>query len=235
MEKALENVSRLLGRDTAQFWRNRFERVRQMPGASREFKRIANTPDKGQIGDYLAEIRYALVFAGLGFQIEIEPLGKNGPDFRISRDGHTAFLEVARFRLIHPGPPKISLSDKEFLDDTFLLESYGDPARDLMKAFDKIEGKFRQIGDKEAIIAIWNDDEDLEEIEMEQVPDLFREAAKDRPLPKGLSFVLYGSNCLRKHQQLYCFPLQEPGEPHQANWRSELESSLVASEIGEEY
>ena len=51
-----------------------------MPNVNSKFKRIANASDGEQLDDYLAEIRYALILAGLGFQVVIEPLGKKGPD-----------------------------------------------------------------------------------------------------------------------------------------------------------
>ena len=69
MEKALQRVSELLGEDAAQTLRAWFERIGEMPGANRLFQRIAPASDKDQLGDYLAEARYALVFAGLGFQM----------------------------------------------------------------------------------------------------------------------------------------------------------------------
>lgn len=230
MEKALQNIKRLLGEKAALLWRSRLERIQQMPGAGRKFKRIATAPDKEQLDDYLAEIRYGLIFAGLGFQVEAEPLGKKGPDFRIVRDNHSTFLEVTRFRTIHPGPPPISLSDKDFVDNTLLLEEYGNPARDVTKAFDKIMDKLRQVGDKESIIAIWNDEGDLEDLEVENAVALLLEAAQQiiSP-PSGLSFVLYGSNWIwiRSNKQLYCFPLRTQLEPHQEIWKRELEQSHV--------
>ncbi|MFC1593007.1 hypothetical protein ACFL4C_03230 [Candidatus Omnitrophota bacterium] len=103
-----------------------------------KFKHIAEASDKEQLYDYLAEIKYALVFAGLGFQVEAEPLGKKGPDLRISRDNYSAFVEVKHFRQVDPGPPTISLSDKEILDDKFLLESYGNLERDIKKTKHRI-------------------------------------------------------------------------------------------------
>ncbi len=66
-DKALQKVSQLLTERETQLWQNRLEQVRQMPGASLKFRRIANAPDREQLYDYLAEIRYALVFAGIGF------------------------------------------------------------------------------------------------------------------------------------------------------------------------
>jgi hypothetical protein len=74
MDKALANVKQLLGEQAAQWYRKYFERVQQMPGANRVFGRIASAIDKEQLADYLVEIQYALIFAGLSFQVEFEPL-----------------------------------------------------------------------------------------------------------------------------------------------------------------
>ena len=230
MEKALQNIKRLLGEKVALLWRSRLERIQQLPGASRKFKQIATAPDKEQLDNYLAEIRYALIFTGLGFQIEVEPLGKKGPDFKISRDNKSAFLEVTRLLTIHLGPPLISLSDKEFLDDTFLLSEYGNLERDIRKTCDKIACKFSQVGDAESIIAIWNDEGDLDDFEVEQAPYSLREEySQSYSIPSGLSFVLYGSDWIRSqgHKQLYCFPIRTPLEPHQETWKGELEHSRV--------
>ena len=127
-----------------------------MPGAESKFKLIAKAPDKEQLYDYLTEIKYALVFAGLGFQIEAEPLGKKGPDLRISRDDYSAFVEVKRFRRMYPGPPNISLPDENFLDDTSFLEPYGNLGRDIKKTKCRIIEKFKQVSSGTSIIAFWN-------------------------------------------------------------------------------
>jgi hypothetical protein len=166
------------------------KRVQEMPGANHLFNRIASTTDKEQLEDYLAEVSYALIFAGLGFLVEIEPLGRKGPDLRISRDGHQAIVEIMRFRKIYPGPPVLDL-----LNEITVLPEYGNPARDIRKAFQKIQKKFPQVGSEEVIIAIWNDEEELEEIEVEiAVSNLRRDAAQNIfSIPNQLLFVLYGS------------------------------------------
>ena len=226
-QKALQNVSLLLEKSEAQLWRSRLERVGQMAGASLKFKRIASARDKEGLYDYLAEIRYALVFAGLGFQVRLEPLGEKGPDLEISRDGHTAVVEVKRFRQINPGPSKISLSDKEFSDDTFLLEPYGDLEREINKCASRVEEKFKQVGDMASIIASWNDDEDLDEVGHEgAVRRLYNYAAQEgSSLPSGLLCILYGSNWCRQRQQFYCFPLRTLEKPY-INWIQDIESSF---------
>ena len=221
MEKALQNLFQLLGGDAAQLWRTRFERIRQMPSASQIFRRIANAPDKEQLGDYLAEPRYALVFAGLGFQVEIEPLGEKGPDLGISRDGHDAYVEVTSLRRIYPGPPELSFSDK-----ASILATYGDPERDIWKAQRKILGKFRQLEHGDSILAIWNREGDMDDAEVATaVSNLRHDADQEiRALLAGLLFIVYGWS---EAEPLYCFPLRVPGKAHQANWRRELERFLV--------
>lgn len=225
MEEVLQNVSKLLGKCTAQALRPCFERVRAMPRAGRLFKRIASAPDADQLGDYLAEIQYALVFAGLRFQVEVEPQGKDGPDLGISRDNHYAVVEVMRFRKVYPGPPTLDVTR-----EPGVLPEYGNPPRDIQKAFDKILTKFRQVQNGESIIAIWNDDEDLEELEVKAATAHVRDATAQGTLnlASDLLFVLYGSKWIGgNRRQLYCFPVRCPAQGHQQIWQQELESSTV--------
>ncbi len=223
IQKALRNVSRLHGEKSLLFWTPRFEAIRQIGGADRKFARIVRVESVEQLRDYLVEIQYALVFVGLGFQVEAEPLAEKGPDLRISRRGHTCVVEIMRFRKIYSGPPELSLNDNDFL-----LKQYGNLPRDTKKALDKISGKFLQIGNDESIIAIWNDDGDMEEIEVEQaVRDLRLGAARQiYTLPRGLSFILYGSEWVGK-KQFYCFPLATPVATHYLQWMQELENHTL--------
>lgn len=226
LKKATQKLSLLLGENKTQFWQSCLEQVGQMAGASAKFKSIASVGDKEQLYDYLVEIRYALAFAGLGFQVKLEPLGGKGPDLEISRDDHSAVVEVKRFRQVDSDPPKISLSNKEFLDNTFLLEPYGDPERDIKRIISRIAEKFKQVGDRESIVAVWNDDEkDIES--KDAVSELCNDADQKRlSLPTGLLFVLYGSDWQRPRQQFYCFPLRVLEKPH-INWIQEIEALLL--------
>lgn len=227
MDKVLQKVELLFNKHAAQFWFKRFERLQKMPGANQIFKRITAVHDVEQLQDYLIEAVYALAFAGLGFQVEIEPLGRKGPDLKISRDGHEILVEIMRFRKIYPGPPLLDLSDEKAI-----LPEYGNPPRDIRKAFEKILNKFSQLGSDEAIIAIWNDDEDMEELEVKTaVIDLRNDAAENMlSIPNGLLFVLYGSKWVggRENRQLYCFPLRYLDQPHQLIFQKELDSSTVS-------
>jgi len=195
-----------------------------MPGAPRKLSRIAHAADSNQLADYLAEIRFALIFAALGFTAEIEPLGNKGPDLQISRDGRSSMVEVLRFKHVYPGPP-------EFKETDLFIASYGNPQRDSLKALQKVQDKFRQLGNDDCFLAIWNDDGDMEETHVLTAAHMLRDdtEAGILQLPTGLSFVLYGSQWMRcsNNQQLYCFPLRRRLPDHQTQWMSELEHLRV--------
>ena len=230
MDKALQKIAQFGNQYAIQWVQKQFERIQRMSGANRIFRRIASASDKEQLDDYLAEVLYALVFAGLEFRVEIEPFGSKGPDLKVSRACHSAAVEVTRFRKMYPGPPVLDLED-----ENLRLPEYGNPPRDIRKAFEKILAKFSQIENEQAIIAIWNDDEDLEELEVATAVNDMRRDAHRRvlSLPSGLLFVLYGSKWVRAgdHKQLYCFPLRHVEQPYQATWQQELDTSTVSELI----
>jgi hypothetical protein len=228
---ALARVSALIGQSFANY-EKQFKIIQQVPCGERILKRISDSNNEEQLKDYLAEIQYALIFSALQFQIEVEPLGKGkvGPDLKIIKNGNSALVEIARFQPINPGPP--SLAD---LSETDLeLMDYGDIKKDIRKCYEKINSKFRQIeGTKlNAIIAIWNDDQRLEDIEcMGASRRIQRDCIMGKiPFPPNLSFILYGSYWinLRNKQQLYCFPIGNQ-EPFILGWQEELEKSIVSN------
>jgi hypothetical protein len=231
MYKALQKASELLDDTRVPILQEYFRAIEQIPGANRIFKRIASASNREELENYLTEIRYVMIFVGLEFQVEIEPYGKQGPDLKISRDGHQAVVEIMRFAKIYPGPPEFDLSH-----DNGIVQEYGDLPRDIRKAFGKILAKLSQVGDDQSIIAIWNDDEDMEEVEVETAVANLRDDANQEnfSLPSGLLFVLYGSKWVRTGdgKQLYCFPLRHLDRPYQMNWKRQLESSNVDKLIG---
>ena len=158
MDKAINKIIQYLPNFDSQYLQKQFLVINQLPGAQRIFKRISSTADKEEIKDYIIEIWYSLAFVGLSFNVEIEPLGKQGPDLKVSRDDNHAFVEIMRFRKVYSGPPEFNLSDGQEI-----LSDYGDIYRDVEKAFRKILNKFSQIGQENSIIAIWNDDGNMEE------------------------------------------------------------------------
>jgi hypothetical protein len=211
------------------YLQKQFKSVNKILNSSRIFKRISSTKDNEQIKDYIVEIWFSLAFAGLGFDLEIEPLGKKDPDLKISRDDRQAFVEIRRFRKIYSGPPEIDISDnKEILLE---LPEYGNIHRDVEKAFRKIISKFTQVGKENSIIAIWNDDGDMEETHIRTaVAKLVEDGFKNIiPIPEGLFCVLYGSEWAHvgDEKQLYCFPLKRSQHSYQETWQKELESSTL--------
>jgi len=229
--KALEVLRWLLGSTAAGSWQRAFARIGKMPGAARKFKRIHKAKgDKEQVLDYLAELRYTLAFAGLGFQVELVEK-PNAPDFRAVRDGHTAGVEVKRLRLVHKGPPM--LTDEDLANEMGILPRYAseqDIENDITKVWDDLAEKIGKMGNEGVIIALWSDDERLGELEPPRAVQWLCDEATEgiRVLPSGFQFVLYGSPWVspRQHQQLWCFPVRKLTHPYD-QWKRELEGSLI--------
>jgi hypothetical protein len=176
------------------------------PNGSVLLRRLGAARDIESLWDSLAELRYALVFRSIGCDVSWEPDGRAGPDLAVRSGDATFAVEVARFRPMNDGPPPL----EEF------LQVYGNPDRDLAKSMTKITGKFRQIGDRPAIVALWNDDEALEDPEVRMAAGGLRRSAQR---PAGLVGVVYGSKWIGQ-QQLFWFSVAH-------------ESNLVAESIGQ--
>lgn len=226
MDRALQRIQALTGKQRAEASELTFARLNRMPGANRLFKRIAHARDVEQLDDYRAEILYALMFAGLAFDVAIEPKGAEGPDLSVCRDGHSAAVEVTRFRKMHEGPPMASPSDMPRI-----FRSYGDPLRDVRKVREKVTSKFRQLRKGTGIVAVWNDDEDLEELEAcGGVAEIAHDAVTGvLTVPPDVFLVIYASELTycRKQQQVYCFELRSECPGYQRGWAKELESSSL--------
>ena len=169
------------------------------PNAQVLLRRLAAAADIESLRDYLAELRYALVFRSIGCQVSWEPDGSAGPDLLVGLGDDAFAVEVARFRAINDGPPPVG----------DLLEPYGNLERDIAKSITKISGKLRQIGDHRGIVALWNDDDALEELE---VGTAARELRESRQLPpERLVGVVYGSEWIGC-QQLFWFPIAKQAD-----------------------
>jgi hypothetical protein len=221
--KALRRGSECYDDTNIPGFRQLFGRVERIPSSHRLFTRLTSASDKEQFDDYLAEVIYALLFIGVGFEVEIEPFGAKGPDLGVKRDGHQAVVEITRLRKIFAGPPEFNICDSE-------LPDYGNPQRDIRKAFEKILSKFRQVGDDQSIIAIWNDDGDLEDVEVAMAVNYLRNnAIQHASVPDGLLFVVYASQWVQlpsHYKQIYCFPING-SEYYQSLWQHELSNSTV--------
>ena len=229
LERALNNVQSVLGIPSL---RACFVRFSKLDKSASKLKTLAGTRRKDQILSYLAELRYTLVFLGLGFHIEIEPLGRKraGPDLKISRDGACGFVEVRYFADVHSNPPK-KVSLEELRQHDFRLEPYGNPARDQQRVHDRILEKLEQLVEDTSILVLWNDKEDMEEGETECAVRQIQEEASSGlvSIPDSLLFIVYGSDWWGR-QQFYCYPLRETKEPH-SQWMHELETSSAMASI----
>jgi hypothetical protein len=223
LSRAIQRLRTLSDEPTTAFGISLLELTTAMKGAERKLARVATISSREQILDSLAELRFAACFAGLGFDVEFEPCGEKGPDFQVRRAGNTAVVEVTRFVKMYDGPPVFSESD-------LYVAGYGDIERDVTKARKKITSKFRQVGEDVSIIAIWNDDQDMEETHVLTAVNMIQDDAAtglDR-VPSGLVFVLYASDWMRVGgQQLYCYPPSAAHERKHVDWMQELEGTTV--------
>ncbi len=229
MQKALKKVAALLEARYAKRWSARLQKAQNYKGVDAKFRLISQAGDKEQLLDLLAEFRYAELFSQRGFEVEFIQ-DDNLPDLRVTREGQEMWVEVMLFLPIHPGPPPLSPSGEGPCE----LQEYGNPARDVRKALQKIEYKFRQLVAGDSIIAIWNDDGAMEELEVrEAVGDLVEDVANGirSPLPSGLRFVIYVSPRLMLVesgvQQLHCFPLKPCLGSQYKDLISELEGATI--------
>lgn len=228
MQRALNRTAELLDVDEASALALQLRRIRTMPRATRLFRRIASASGIDQLNDYLAELRYMLVFLALGFRVEIEPHGEKGPDLRVSRDGARAVVEVTRFRRVHPGPPALGKDPANAS-----LKVYGNPDRDVRKSFEKILHKLPQLARDSAIVALWNDDGDLEEFEVRDAVKGLREDASTGlfAIPPSFLFVIYASPWVRagEGKQIWCFPVTGTIPPEMGAWCRQLEASRISA------
>ena len=226
LNKAIDQIRIIGGKETDGWCQDYFGQVQKIKGANRVFIRIASAIDKEQIEDYLVEIRFALIFIALKYDVEFEPFGEKGPDLKIERDNRCIVLEITRFRKIYPCPPPLDVSES--------CNEYGNSPRDIKKSIEKITEKFRQVANHNSIIAIWNDDGELENKEVETaVLNICTDVSNNiRSIPNGLLFVLYGSQSVIRNEQLYCFPFCTLDEPYR-NWKEELQKYFVPSLVQE--
>jgi hypothetical protein len=202
MAKAIQRIQALCGGSVASELAAWLSKAQTWPNSIALFHTLATAADKETLLDHLAPLHYGLIFRGLGFLPSYEPTGREGSDLLITRDEASATVEVTRFRPMNPGPP--ILTEEEFRKDDWYLEEYGDPERDLARCLRKVTDKFRQATGERAIIAVWNDDEAIDEINMR----LMLGGLRDYPgRPTGLEFVVYGSPWIGR-SQLFCFPMK---------------------------
>jgi hypothetical protein len=166
-------------------------------------------------------MKYGIIFEDIGFITEIVPEADGPrPDLKVSRDDYHAFVEVKHFRRVPPGSPEV---EKLYINHSF-FRRFGNPDRDVMKALLRIRDKYRQVrGDEPGIIALWNDDVEIEAAEVGAAVEALVD--NDQNIPRNLLFVLFGSSWIEsgKEQYLHCYPFGLNGAQVYDRWVDELE------------
>jgi hypothetical protein len=222
---AMQRIEAFCGRSVTSELGSWLSKAQRWPNSAAFLHSLATAADKDVLLDHVATLRYGLIFRSLGFLLAFEPTGGDGPDLLITRDGTSATVEVTRFRPTNPGPP--ILTEKELLRDDWFLEPYGNPQRDVAKCLRKVKDKFRQSIGPHASIAVWNDDEALEEVEMHIA---LRELQQDPLLPVGLEFVVYGSWWIGR-SQLSSFPMKSQLDTPFREWAQQIESVSASAAV----
>lgn len=89
---ATAKVTDLTDRATGSTFAQIFRAVARIDGSNLKFKRIARATSIEELGDLNAELTFAMLFVGLGFEACFEPTGEKGPDLSVSRDGESAYV-----------------------------------------------------------------------------------------------------------------------------------------------
>jgi hypothetical protein len=226
LEKALNRIREILGAVQANRLAPYITVVAPITGSALKFKRIAHAPDVEALSDYIAEIRFGLIFAGLHYEIGFEPLGEKGPDLVISRDGQSAYVEVKRFR------SSIRQQEVNVLTDDLMFKQYGNPLKDIAKIRAELLGKFIQVQvcGRNGIIAFWSDNDELEDLEFGFAVTDVRSDVENQihQLPEGFLFTVFGSDWrnVSQNQQLFCRVVKPLTQPF-VSWAGELESVMV--------
>jgi len=183
--------------------------VRQFKGSKYFFENALELKD---IDDFIAELTFAMYFHHAKYIVEFISRSKGTtPDLYISNSSLRGFVEIKHIHKKHDGPEKVQSNDLGTIE---LLEKYAVYTRDEKYCRDKIIEGFKQLRNFSElqktdwmIVAVWNSDEDLEEIDMESsLNQLIREESefKNTPNPKC---IIYGSDwfSLRKKTKFHVF------------------------------
>lgn len=177
--------------------------------------------DTEEVRDILAEARFALALVGFGFEVGVEPHGKAGPDLGVTLGERHLLLEVTRLRL------KREMPVFDFSVPDPMLADLGDPLPDVRRAYDKIRGKLGQLDGQPGAIAVWNDDEVLDDLHCRTAihwveRDLLAGVA---PSAERLELVLYLSSWISfpDRADLSAWAVQPAPTPWVLGWIARLD------------
>jgi hypothetical protein len=183
--------------------------VKQFKGAESFFKDALGFDD---IRDFIAVLIFASYFHHAECIVEFVPRSKGTtPDLFIANSKFRGFVETKHIHKKHDGLKKVLPNESETNEE---LDENGNYTRDERYCRDDIIKGFKQLRDFSGlqktdwmIVAIWNSDEDLMEIDMKSsLNQLIKEKNefKNMPNPKC---IIYGSDwySFRRQTQFYVF------------------------------
>lgn len=225
LDRAIQRIESLLEPRQCPAGHPHLRAVSLLPGGDRILRRLSKAPDVESLRDALAEVDSALLLAGLGYAVRVEPLGEKGPDFEIRHDEHSLLVETSRLRLKRRMP---------VLDPTqqpLLLADLGPPLEDVRRAFQKICDKLPQLASQPGILLIWDDDEVLDEAHVATAARWLREHFDSGNLRDGdhVRFVALHVNWVRPSdpQEFFTWTIREPQEAWVAGWRAKIEDARL--------
>jgi hypothetical protein len=111
------------------------------------------------------------------------------------------------------------------------LAEYGDMTRDTNRVTAKVLGKLAQVEGEQGVIALWSDDETVEEIEADLATSDLRNNRGSYAVPSSLRYVLFASSWIRTRdvRQYWAFPLGPTPVPDA--WTQELEATTESAVI----
>ncbi|WP_277059024.1 hypothetical protein, partial [Trichlorobacter lovleyi] len=161
-------------------------------GYATKFTRVKEVSSKEELYDYLAEIRYALLFKSLDFEVTMEPEGDKGPDLKITKDDIVAFVEVTRFRPTKELQNTYNMSQSP--EGEIEVEEYASVDKCIQKIYSKVTGKFNQLKDYYGILALWNDSDeiDFEDI-LPSIKNIKSITDESVVIPDNLNLIVFAS------------------------------------------
>lgn len=193
-----------------------------LPRGDRILRRLSRVSDVESLRDVLAEVHSALLFAGLGFAVEVEPLGQKGPDLRVQLDEHSLLVEISRLRLKRR-MPVLDLAERPLM-----LANLGPPLEDVRRAFQKICSKLPQLAAQPGILLIWDDDEVLDEAHVATASQWMLKHSEADSLKnvERLEFLALHVNWVRPEtpQEFFTWAIRGETLGWIGEWRTKLES-----------
>ncbi|MBJ6752677.1 hypothetical protein [Geomonas anaerohicana] len=224
-ESLLIKLSEFLDPKPLDYWVKRIPAIMTIPGHATKFNRIEEAKSKEELADYLAELRYALIFKKLGYLVTMEPEGDKGPDLKIEKEAFVAFVEVTRFRPT-PELQKTYEISSDLADDIEVVD-YASVENCIQKVYSKVTNKFNQVADFHAILAIWNDSEAIDHSDMPQaIKNIISIDDGSVLVPKNLNTIIFGS-FESNEKQFYCFKMKLNVDEATQSFFVEMENSRL--------